>query len=694
MTSCISILDTMTPTKIGRYEIIDELGRGGMATVYRAHDPTFEREVAVKVLPQELQHDTQFRARFEREAKMIAKLEHAAIVPVYDVGTEDGQPYFVMRYMTGGSLADRMKAGLIPLAETNRISMRLCAALDYAHSKGIVHRDLKPGNILFDDAGDPYISDYGIAKFSQAETHLTTDGSIVGTPAYMSPEQGQGNEIDRRSDLYSMAVILFEMLTGRTPYEANTPLGLVFKHVSDPIPHLLDIRADLPAGLEPIIEKALAKKPEDRFNTCSDFASAVDAVLRGETPDINRTDPGKTRFGASSVEMDEAKSGGTKKATLPVPIWAVAVGGVLLLAIVAFLIFGLGGNKNLPVATEPTEAAAESSAPVEATTISTEELTATPEPELGVGGADKIAFISKNNIYVMDVDGSNLVLLTTDGKPKNDLRWAQDGNSLLYLDVESRCIRRFALDASNPENINCFVESPYPVAFDLSPDGTQIAIVFGRELFILPLDAFRSSSRIESRTNLTALNGCLTLSTMRIENVRWAAGDGTRLILQVKEVVGSVQNDLIRIMDVSNCAAPFVVDEFPGKRFLPIGYNDNPSISSFSWDGKDLFLISTFKRNGGFGELYSYDTGTNIEQQMNPINGTCCYRDASFSPDGTYILFVFQDQEKGPEAEIELYYLPVDQLNDPESFVSLSVPLGFFPNQRDKPQPVLRPAQP
>jgi serine/threonine protein kinase len=155
----------MTPKKIGRYEIIGELGRGGMATVYLAHDPNFEREVAVKVLPQEHKRAPQFRARFEREAKVIAKLEHAAIVPVYDVGTEDGQPYFVMRHMAGGSLADRMKAGLIPLAETNRIFLRLCAALDYAHSKGIAHRDLKPGNILFDDAGDPYVSDYGSQNF-------------------------------------------------------------------------------------------------------------------------------------------------------------------------------------------------------------------------------------------------------------------------------------------------------------------------------------------------------------------------------------------------------------------------------------------------------------------------------------------------------------------------------------------------
>ena len=153
----------MQPEKIGRYEIKAELGRGGMATVYKAYDPKFEREVALKVLPHELLHDVQFRGRFEREAKIIARLEHAAIVPVYDVGDDNGQPYFVMRYMTGGSLSERLTSEPISLQETARIIQRVAAALDYAHSKGIIHRDLKPGNILFDETGDPFISDYGIA---------------------------------------------------------------------------------------------------------------------------------------------------------------------------------------------------------------------------------------------------------------------------------------------------------------------------------------------------------------------------------------------------------------------------------------------------------------------------------------------------------------------------------------------------
>ena len=170
------------PTKIGRYEIKSELGRGGMATVYRAYDPSFEREVAIKVLPREMMHDPQFRSRFEREIKMVAGLEHPSIVPVYDVGDEDGQPYFVMRFMTGGSLSGWIDKGKFSVQDTARIIDRVAQGLSYAHKKGIVHRDLKPDNILFDNNGDPFISDFGIAKLKESASSLTGSG-VIGTPA-------------------------------------------------------------------------------------------------------------------------------------------------------------------------------------------------------------------------------------------------------------------------------------------------------------------------------------------------------------------------------------------------------------------------------------------------------------------------------------------------------------------------------
>ena len=172
----------MAPTHIGRYEIRGELGRGGMATVYHGYDPRFKRDVAIKTLPREFLHDPGFRARFEREAQTIASLEHPAIVPVYDFGEENDQPFIVMRLMTGGSLVDRLRRGPLPLSEAARILSILAPALDEAHTHGVIHRDLKPGNILFDGRDQPYLSDFGIAKLTETSVAFTATG-IIGTPA-------------------------------------------------------------------------------------------------------------------------------------------------------------------------------------------------------------------------------------------------------------------------------------------------------------------------------------------------------------------------------------------------------------------------------------------------------------------------------------------------------------------------------
>ena len=204
-----------TPERIGRYEIRGELGRGGFATVYHGWDPRFEREVAIKFLPPELIHaDPQFKMRFEREAKIIAQLEHPSIVPVYDVGEENGQPYFVMRYMNGGSLSERIRGKTYSIEETIKVIEQIAPGLDEAHSKGIVHRDLKPANILFTNKNVPLISDFGIAKFSQGDNSSNMTGSaIIGTPAYMAPEQASGDVVDGRADIYALGVILYEMVT-------------------------------------------------------------------------------------------------------------------------------------------------------------------------------------------------------------------------------------------------------------------------------------------------------------------------------------------------------------------------------------------------------------------------------------------------------------------------------------------------
>ncbi|VAW30543.1 Serine/threonine protein kinase, partial [hydrothermal vent metagenome] len=274
----------MIPTAFGRYKIEGELGRGGMATVYQAYDPHTQRLVALKVLPQPLLDRPDLRTRFQREAEAIARLKHPNVVEVYDYGDQDGQPFLIMRLMQGGTLKDKMADGSLTVAQTLPILQGIAQALDSAHKLGIVHRDLKPDNILFDQYDNPYLSDFGIAKLG--ETHATlTEESAIGTPHYISPEQAQGDRpVDGRSDIYALGVVLFEMLSGSRPYDAETPLQVMMQHIMAPVPKISRRAKNLPLGCDAIISKALAKEPDDRYQTAvsliDDLAALGQTVYR------------------------------------------------------------------------------------------------------------------------------------------------------------------------------------------------------------------------------------------------------------------------------------------------------------------------------------------------------------------------------------------------------------------------------
>jgi serine/threonine protein kinase/WD40 repeat protein len=263
----------MMPQTIGRYEVRSKLGQGGMASVYHAYDPRFEREVAIKVLPREFMDDSVSRERFDREAKTVAALQHPSIVQVYDFGEQEGQPYLVMQLMLGGSLADLLEVRPLALAEATTIINRIAAGVDAAHDIGVIHRDLKPANILFDKYGNAFISDFGIVKLTETSTGLTTD--VLGTPAYMSPEQINEVELDGRCDIYALGVILYEMLAGATPFQADTSIKIALMHLSEPPPDIREVRPELPRGCSQIISRAMAKDPNDRFRTASQLADAL-----------------------------------------------------------------------------------------------------------------------------------------------------------------------------------------------------------------------------------------------------------------------------------------------------------------------------------------------------------------------------------------------------------------------------------
>lgn len=272
--------DDLIGKTVGQFEILQEVGRGGMATVYKARQKSMNRTVAVKVLPRHLLHDPSFYERFEREVDVIAHLEHPHILPIYDYGQADGIPFIAMRFLGGGSLEQRVRRGLSDLEELERPLRQIAQALDYAHQQGIIHRDLKPGNIMLDEDGNAYLSDFGIARVLGSDL---TGSMIIGTPAYMSPEQANGLPIDGRSDIYSLGIVLFELMTGKEPYQAETPMAVLLKHINEPVPPVSSFRPDVPPEIEAVIQKATAKNPDERFSAAGDMAKAYSAALRGET---------------------------------------------------------------------------------------------------------------------------------------------------------------------------------------------------------------------------------------------------------------------------------------------------------------------------------------------------------------------------------------------------------------------------
>jgi serine/threonine-protein kinase len=270
----------MSESKIGRYEIESELTTGGMGVIILAKDPYIQRQVVVKVLMYSRTLEDVYRNFFQNEAEIIAALEHPCIVPIYDFGWHGQQPYIVMRYMSGGSLQEKLDKGDIRITEMAHILKRVADALDAAHAKGIIHRDIKPSNILFDSTGESFLSDFGIAAY---KSFKDDDGEwLVGTPAYMSPEQVQGKHVDGRSDIYALGVTLYRLLTGQLPFSGNSTTALINAHVELPVPDVRAIKGNIPAVWQEVVSKAMAKDPNDRYATAGDFARDVNEVASGK----------------------------------------------------------------------------------------------------------------------------------------------------------------------------------------------------------------------------------------------------------------------------------------------------------------------------------------------------------------------------------------------------------------------------
>ncbi|MAT95972.1 MAG: hypothetical protein CL608_02295 [Anaerolineaceae bacterium] len=423
----------------GRYQIKAKLGQGGMGSVYHAYDPNFRRDVALKLLDKRLTHDKKFQRRFEREARAVAKIDHPGIVPIYDFGEDEGALFLVMPLMEGGTLGKRLENGLLSVEEATSILKQIAPALDMTHRLNMVHRDLKPDNILFDRYGVPRVADFGIVKSAEGSMTLTA-GALIGTPAYMSPEQVSSKDtIDGRSDIYSLGIILFQMLTGKRPFDADTPLALALKHVMEQPPSILDTNPELPVGCESILRKALQKEPDKRYQTVAALVADLERVeslpLSGaigpdESPPLPPTE-------ILPIEPPEVPATRRRFPVLP------AVGGLLLIIVVAAFFLLRGGDEDptpnvaVPAAavvadtttptatavpptatTAPTDTAVPPSPTVEPLPelpTSTPTATATPAPVATVITTDNIQNLAETMQLAASSEALNSVTVSPDG---------------------------------------------------------------------------------------------------------------------------------------------------------------------------------------------------------------------------------------------------------------------------------------
>jgi serine/threonine-protein kinase len=267
---------------VGGYKIVELIGRGGWAEVYKAYDASVDRHVAIKVLHKQYSEDVELRIRFDREARAIALLEHLHILPLYSYGEQDGMLYLAMRYMPYGTIADRVVQNPLMLGEVSRLLTQISAALDYAHGQGVLHRDLKPENVLMDGENNAYLSDFGLAKIAQTSSRLTMN-YIIGTPAFMSPEQCLGDEdLSPQSDQYALGLMLYTMVTGELAFDGPQPLKVIQMQLNQPLPSPRLLRADLPELAERAMFRATSKDPETRYPTCMDLARDFEQSLGGK----------------------------------------------------------------------------------------------------------------------------------------------------------------------------------------------------------------------------------------------------------------------------------------------------------------------------------------------------------------------------------------------------------------------------
>ncbi|MCB0165630.1 MAG: protein kinase, partial [Anaerolineae bacterium] len=342
-------MENLTGTTFGQYEIMEKIGQGGMAHVFKAYQSNLDRFVAIKVLSPLMAQEEGFTERFQREAQSIARLHHPNILQVYDYGRHNDYNYIVMRYVANSTTLGDLIRSQAPINQLIEYIVQVADALNYAHERGIIHRDVKPGNILIDGPW-ALLSDFGLVKMVESNTHLTRSGVGMGTPAYMSPEQASGKHVDHRTDIYALGIILHRILTGKVPHDAPTPLAIALKRSSEPVPSLRALRPDISEGLEHVVLRSLSMEPDARYETANGFAEA----LQKAKTDPDFREPTLTN-GYTDATMLSNKSLATpvKSSNQGLVIGGAIAGLIVILALIAFFIFRSGNDDDTAAATVP-----------------------------------------------------------------------------------------------------------------------------------------------------------------------------------------------------------------------------------------------------------------------------------------------------------------------------------------------------
>jgi serine/threonine protein kinase len=643
--------DELIGQSLGQFQIRVLLGKGGMSTVYLAYQPSMDRTVAIKVLPREFLHDTTFLTRFQQEGRTIAKLEHLHILPVYDFGEHDGIPYIVMRYLAGGTLADLIFGRLPPLATTARLIGQVADALDYAHGRGIIHRDLKPSNVLLDNSGNAYLADFGIARVTQAVQAVNLTGSrVIGTPPYIAPEMVKKDQkVTPSVDIYALGIITFEMLTGQTPFYDEDSMKVLMAHVLEPVPSARAVDPNISQEIDAVVMRCLAKTPQQRFKTATDFATELahvaatsahsQSVSSASQPKPPDTPPRPRAQQQPDPLLSPAAPEGAFEGNQSSRGWLfalVAIGALIMgIVLIAFVLIGgnalgltrmFGASRATPTPTvTPTPSSNSPTAIAMATIL--------PPPSSG----NRLVFTSTRDgdwdLYLIDSDGTNLRQVTDDPGIDYDPAWSPDGIRIAYASSTSdgkpeikvitiACVLAEQNCDESAQNLTNNAAKDYGPAW--SPDGQYIAFTSDREG---NLDIYTMKADGTGVKRLTFNSG-------DDQAPRWSP-DGTRIVYYAAD--GNL----------------YVIAASGG---LPQQLTDSPEIEKWpDWSPDSLFIAytATSGQTGSRHGIFTIELATKTLAQLTSGSQD---DDPAWSPDGMHIAY---DADPEGDGDFDLVVLEI-----------------------------------